>query len=121
MIEFRCPVCKLTLGAADDQEGTKVTCPRCGQRLLIPNSTRNKTVLAESLSGPQAVPVGNHPAGWSQVAVPPQNVGMSRRQKKVFWIFVASVPLVCIPGVGIVVVGVWGVVILGMLVARLFR
>ena len=36
MIRFACPTCKTVLSAAPEQGGSKVNCPRCGQRLLVP-------------------------------------------------------------------------------------
>src|SRR6516162_8415197 len=36
MIRFSCPKCDTSLKSADDKAGTKTTCPRCGERLLVP-------------------------------------------------------------------------------------
>src|SRR5262249_8085523 len=54
----------------------------CGQRLQIPFSNRNKTILAENLpSGPTSsspspnVPVGDCPGCQTPVSVPPDHVG----------------------------------------------
>jgi ssDNA-binding Zn-finger/Zn-ribbon topoisomerase 1 len=67
MIYFACPSCQKHLKAPADGTGTKVSCPRCGQRILIPPAARNPTVLAKIVSeatadGSQAVP----PSGAAQ-------------------------------------------------------
>jgi|GEM_PF-6643700 len=46
MIRFACPRCKSVLKAQDKLAGSKVACPKCQQRLLIPTPPPNKTVLA---------------------------------------------------------------------------
>jgi DNA-directed RNA polymerase subunit RPC12/RpoP len=74
MIQFRCPTCKSTMEVSDDKGGTKVPCPFCNQRLLIPPPNRNKTVLGESLSGPPSppnTPVGDRPVGGTPLPGPP--------------------------------------------------
>jgi DNA-directed RNA polymerase subunit M/transcription elongation factor TFIIS len=56
MIRFTCPACKSVLESPPHKGGDKVACPKCGQRLLIPNpvkpAARNKTVLGEELPSP---------------------------------------------------------------------
>jgi hypothetical protein len=47
MIRFSCPACRITLDAPDFAAGNKMPCPKCGQRLQLPDV--NKTVLAEPL------------------------------------------------------------------------
>lgn len=51
MIRFQCPVCDKVLKAPDHGAGQKISCPKCGQRLLIPQPApaANKTVLGRSL------------------------------------------------------------------------
>src|SRR5689334_15152389 len=49
MIRFACPSCKSVLSASEDQGGTKLPCPRCGQRLMVPAIDRNKTVVGNFL------------------------------------------------------------------------
>jgi hypothetical protein len=51
MIRFSCPVCQTVLTCPDHGGGRKISCPDCGQRLLIPPSVqvRNKTVLGEPM------------------------------------------------------------------------
>jgi uncharacterized protein YkwD/DNA-directed RNA polymerase subunit RPC12/RpoP len=60
-IRFGCPLCRSTFEVPDQQGGTKVNCPKCGQKLLVPMaapppSPQNRTVLADNLSAP--IPVG---------------------------------------------------------------
>lgn len=45
MIHFLCPRCQATLKVPDDAGGRKGPCPHCGQRLQVPTSQRNQTVL----------------------------------------------------------------------------
>lgn len=58
MIRFSCPTCKSLLQAPPVKAGEKVACPKCGQRLLIPNpvkpAARNKTVLGVPLPSPRS-------------------------------------------------------------------
>jgi hypothetical protein len=62
MIRFLCGACRKTLKAPDDWAGRKTTCPRCGQRLLIPPPVpiqarvKNETVLGEPVPHVAAVP-----------------------------------------------------------------
>jgi hypothetical protein len=48
MIHFRCPACKATLNVADEQGGSKLPCPKCGQRLQVPG----KVATAPSPAAP---------------------------------------------------------------------
>ena len=41
MIRFSCPKCDTSLKSADDKAGTKTTCPRCGERLLVPAASES--------------------------------------------------------------------------------
>jgi DNA-directed RNA polymerase subunit RPC12/RpoP len=58
MIAFRCPTCRQVLQQHRSRAGTKVVCPHCGRRLLVPEAPparapgRDKTVLGELLSPP---------------------------------------------------------------------
>jgi hypothetical protein len=61
MVRFACPTCQKVLKAPDHGIGQKTSCPRCGQRLLIPGpvQVRNKTVLGHPLpdtAAPSAPP-----------------------------------------------------------------
>src|SRR5438094_6813316 len=47
MLRFCCPACKNVLSTPPEQAGTKINCPRCGQRLLVPQP--NKTLLGALL------------------------------------------------------------------------
>ncbi|MHB1423152.1 MAG: TFIIB-type zinc ribbon-containing protein [Gemmataceae bacterium] len=40
MIRFACPTCKAALQAPAQTAGDKVACPKCGQRVLIPNPVK---------------------------------------------------------------------------------
>jgi hypothetical protein len=47
MIHVQCPTCVSPLEFADDLAGTKVFCPHCKQKLLLPvPDSRSKTILA---------------------------------------------------------------------------
>jgi DNA-directed RNA polymerase subunit RPC12/RpoP len=54
MIHFSCPSCRNSLMSPDEAAGTKIACPKCGQRLLIPPpvQAQNKTVLGISVPEP---------------------------------------------------------------------
>ncbi len=51
-IRFACVRCQAVLEVPGDQDGQKVACPECGQRLQIPAPRVNRTVLAPLVSGP---------------------------------------------------------------------
>lgn len=52
MLYFVCPRCKSTQESPDHTAGSKVPCPKCGQRLQIPLPPPNKTILAPSVPMP---------------------------------------------------------------------
>src|SRR5262245_33261422 len=52
MIDFFCPTCKAALRAAPEHAGTKIDCPKCNQRIMIPGTS--KTIVG--LSSPDAAP-----------------------------------------------------------------
>jgi DNA-directed RNA polymerase subunit RPC12/RpoP len=60
MIRCRCPSCGTVLEASAEQGGSKVACPTCGQRLLVPPPSRERTALAPRVEGggtePPAIP-----------------------------------------------------------------
>lgn len=60
MISYSCPKCKTFLTAIDGDAGSKVQCPKCGQRLQIPRPPApvNKTVLGTL--EPNPAPVARH-------------------------------------------------------------
>src|SRR5438874_1736645 len=73
MIRFGCPSCKTVLSAPPEQAGTKVGCPRCGQRLLVPQPPPpNKTLLGALL--PQETQAAPRPSGAAGpvASAPPQ-------------------------------------------------
>lgn len=43
MIAFTCPACTMLLNVHDDQAGTKVPCPSCGQRLRVPQCPESES------------------------------------------------------------------------------
>lgn len=45
MIHFLCPRCQASLKVPDNAAGRKGPCPKCGQRLQVPQPRRNRTVL----------------------------------------------------------------------------
>src|SRR4051794_34939084 len=79
MIRFACPKCKAVLECPDDEAGSKMGCPHCGQRLQIPTPPPNRTILAPYLGrgpDPAARPGVNVPPtaplpGWMGQASPP--------------------------------------------------
>ena len=54
MVRLSCPTCHAVLAVPDDQAGRKGPCPKCGQRLLVPPTALNKTVLGKPLVMPSA-------------------------------------------------------------------
>jgi DNA-directed RNA polymerase subunit RPC12/RpoP len=79
MIHFACPTCKSVLQVAAQKAGDKVACPKCSQRLLVPNPVKpaasNKIVLGSLL--PSTVTYGGNedtplipPTGNPSPAVP---------------------------------------------------
>src|SRR5262245_15107139 len=66
MIRFECPRCESTLTEKDDRSGMKLNCPECGQRLQVPSTPLNKTVLGTLLPAGPGRP-GTGPAA----SVPP--------------------------------------------------
>jgi hypothetical protein len=49
MIRCLCPTCRAVLEFPDHKAGTKIPCPVCSQRLLIPPPVRSHTVLGQPL------------------------------------------------------------------------
>jgi hypothetical protein len=56
LIDFLCPTCKTGLRAAPEHAGAEVDCPKCSQRIQIPEpiKTTNKTVLGLVTEGTNA-------------------------------------------------------------------
>jgi S1-C subfamily serine protease len=79
MIQFSCPRCEALLSATDAQAGIKVACPKCNQRIQVPQPDQNKTMLGKLVFKKPAVsaPAGVGPGatGGNEVkarpAVPP--------------------------------------------------
>lgn len=51
---FACPSCNAVLESPLSDAGTKINCPRCNQRILVPPPAHTKTVLGTALSPGQA-------------------------------------------------------------------
>jgi DNA-directed RNA polymerase subunit RPC12/RpoP len=70
MVRFTCPTCKAVLQAPPVQAGEKVACPKCGQRILIPNPVKpaagNKTALGSLLPQLQSQSPAASPSDWSE-------------------------------------------------------
>ena len=49
-IKIECPVCKGAFAAPEEAAGHQVTCPKCGQKRLIPEPSE----VAEAAAEPQA-------------------------------------------------------------------
>src|SRR5438874_13246853 len=62
MIRFGCPSCKTVLSTPPEQAGTKVGCPRCGQRLLVPQPPPPNKPLLGALLAPEGEPPAPRPA-----------------------------------------------------------
>ncbi|MHB1423154.1 MAG: TFIIB-type zinc ribbon-containing protein [Gemmataceae bacterium] len=83
MIRFFCPACKSVLQAPPVQAGEKVVCPKCGQRMLIPNPVKpaasNKTVLGSLLPESKSPVAGNFTV--SDSGMPPMRNPNAIRQE----------------------------------------
>lgn len=65
MIAFTCPACKSAVQRHDQEVGTKVSCPSCGQRLQVPKPSQDSpTLMGVPLPEPLAAPktASDHPA-----------------------------------------------------------
>src|SRR5262249_47435395 len=71
VIQYSCPACQVVLEAQDNMAGKKIICPKCGQRLLIPSPTRNKTILGQLLSDPAPSTSLSLPGTQPPFALPP--------------------------------------------------
>jgi len=73
MIRFQCPACRTVMKCDDRKAGQKVSCPKCGQRLLIPAPAaptgRDHTALGK-LPAESAPSAASPP--WLSVAPTPQ-------------------------------------------------
>src|SRR5437870_3241265 len=71
-IRYSCPRCSSVIEAQPEAVGTKMHCPTCGQRLQIPGTPINKTVLAKEIpeSNAVAIPVPSLQT-WPAQAEPP--------------------------------------------------
>jgi predicted RNA-binding Zn-ribbon protein involved in translation (DUF1610 family) len=49
MLRFACPACNAVIRGPDRAGGTKVSCPQCGQRLLVPSPAKKRTMLGRLL------------------------------------------------------------------------
>lgn len=56
MISFACPKCDCDLEASPKQVGTKVACPECGTKLIVPGATGKKSSGVTARPSPKAAP-----------------------------------------------------------------
>ncbi len=69
MIWFACPTCNASINFADDKAGTQGACPKCGQRVQVPQrlaSPPEKTVLdklSPEVPEREAIPAGGQRPG----------------------------------------------------------
>jgi hypothetical protein len=56
MVQLSCPGCHTVLEVPDQDVGTKCTCSRCGQRLVVPSPTQNQTTLGVPVPGSTDLP-----------------------------------------------------------------
>src|SRR5690349_5212244 len=49
MIRFACPACQSHLKSPDDKAGAKIACPKCGQKVRVPEPPDSGTVLGVPL------------------------------------------------------------------------
>src|SRR5438067_1268109 len=49
MISFSCPTCREVIQVREETAGTKMPCPRCGQKLRVPSPADNPTVAGHLL------------------------------------------------------------------------
>src|SRR5262245_66152130 len=69
MIQFSCPKCQSVLSATEQQAGIKVACPKCGQRLQVPQPQPNKTVLGHLMPAGAGAGAGQARIGNGQGAL----------------------------------------------------
>ena len=63
-IQFRCPSCEKTLSAASRKAGREVTCPACGQSVLVPAPAVDDSDRTLPAAEPSVAESGSHrPAG----------------------------------------------------------
>lgn len=55
-IEFRCPACDSATRAPDRLAGRRLPCPRCGERILVPQATQTPPRKAATPAAPPAPP-----------------------------------------------------------------
>lgn len=79
MITFRCPACKNPICMPDDQQGTKIHCQGCGQKVMVPAPppSQNKTMLGE-MAPPSQHPVSSE--ADEQLVLMVDEDGPSRRR-----------------------------------------
>jgi DNA-directed RNA polymerase subunit RPC12/RpoP len=60
LIRFTCASCGKRLKAADDGAGQKISCPRCGQRLMVPQQMQNQSSVPQPATPPLWPPHASH-------------------------------------------------------------
>ena len=66
MIRYVCPACNSILESPDRKIGDKINCPKCSQRVQVPNPSKNKTVLGKLLPGNETISGGKFDAYAAQ-------------------------------------------------------
>ena len=84
MIRFGCPICKSVLNGEDRKAGTKIACPKCGQRLLVPSQQGQETqrATAQQEEGTKSVPASPTPLLHASAGGPAMNGTGLKRPKK---------------------------------------
>lgn len=107
MIRFACPRCKSVLESPDHKAGSKVACPKCQQRLLIPTLPRSKTILAPLVAH---IPHPGIPQPSQEAAktdsVPPTTPGLNGRwfqwpRRRSWLVLTVLLPALLLVGLGI--------------------
>ena len=71
MIRYRCPKCRQLLTAHEDDAGTKLSCPYCGQRVQVPSPSK-KTMLGKLEEPPGEADDGGGERKTAPASSPPR-------------------------------------------------
>jgi hypothetical protein len=86
MIRFACPACNAVMSVPPNAAGKKGNCPKCGQRLRIPQPPAAKhTTLGRLLPDPGAgiaAPAIRQPQSWQAPAAPQQQPTATLRPRR---------------------------------------
>lgn len=67
-VRFSCPTCQIVLGIADRKIGCQITCPKCGEALIVPSHQEAAVWLTSAAIGGGAHPAARLP---NDVSGPP--------------------------------------------------